>query len=88
MQKGVGHARGFEKLAETLQWCREFGVEEVTVYAFSIENFKRSEQEVETLMQLAKEKFQRLLDEEEKLRAEGKSLGDVFSGNPYGLFNF
>lgn len=66
-----GHTRGFEKLAETLQWCRELGVEEVTVYAFSIENFKRSEQEVEALMQLAKEKFQRLLDEEEKLMAEG-----------------
>lgn len=68
----MGHARGFDKLAETLQWCKELGVQEVTVYAFSIENFKRSEQEVETLMQLAREKFQRLLDEEEKLMAEGK----------------
>lgn len=41
------------------------------MYAFSIENFKRSDQEVETLMQLAREKFQRLLDEEEKLMTEG-----------------
>lgn len=71
VQKAEGHTKGFEKLAETLQWCRELGVQEVTVYAFSIENFKRSEQEVETLMQLAREKFQRLLDEEEKLMTEG-----------------
>lgn len=48
------------------------------MYAFSIENFKRSEQEVETLMQLAREKFQRLLDEEEKLMAEGIITYNVF----------
>lgn len=39
------------------------GVPEVTVYAFSIENFKRSEEEVAALMDLARDKFKRLLDE-------------------------
>jgi ditrans,polycis-polyprenyl diphosphate synthase len=53
----------FDKLAETLKWCLELGIPEVTVYAFSIENFKRSKEEVDGLMELAKEKFQRLLDE-------------------------
>ena len=53
----------FDKLAETLQWCLQFGISEVTVYAFSIENFKRSKEEVDGLMELAKQKFQRLLDE-------------------------
>lgn len=46
VQKVVGHTKGFEKLSECLQWCRELGVTEVTVYAFSIENFKRSQEEV------------------------------------------
>lgn len=46
VQKIKGHSKGFEKLAECLQWCRELGIREVTVYAFSIENFKRSKQEV------------------------------------------
>jgi len=41
----------------------DFGVTEITVYAFSIENFKRTKKEVDDLMQLAKEKFERLLDE-------------------------
>jgi ditrans,polycis-polyprenyl diphosphate synthase len=38
-------------------------IKEVTVYAFSIENFKRSKDEVDGLFELAKEKFQRLLNE-------------------------
>ena len=40
------------------------GVHEVTVYAFSIENFKRSDHEVEGLMHLAEEQFRKLLTEE------------------------
>lgn len=53
----------FDKLAETLRWCLDFGVQEVTVYAFSIENFKRSQEEVDSIMSLAREKFTRLLEE-------------------------
>jgi len=33
------------------------------VYAFSIENFKRSEEEIDALMELSRQKFQRLLSE-------------------------
>ncbi|XP_047519491.1 dehydrodolichyl diphosphate synthase complex subunit DHDDS isoform X1 [Pieris napi] len=57
-----GHSRGFDKLSETLKWCLDLGIPEVTVYAFSIENFKRSDEEVNALMDLARDKFQRLLD--------------------------
>ena len=35
----------------------------MTVYAFSIENFKRSQEEVNGLMDLAKQKFDRLMEE-------------------------
>ena len=62
-----GHRAGFEKLAETLQWCREIGVREVTVYAFSIENFNRAEAEVSDLLNLARDKFVKLLEEADKL---------------------
>lgn len=48
---------------QTLEWCRDLGVSEVTVYAFSMDNFKRSENEVDGLMDLAKRKFQELLDD-------------------------
>jgi len=83
-QSGVatieGHTKGFDKLAETLQWCRELGVKEVTVYAFSIENFKRGEKEVDGLLNLAKEKFKVLISEEEKLKKHGvrvKIIGNI-----------
>uniref|UniRef100_A0A182N470 Alkyl transferase n=1 Tax=Anopheles dirus TaxID=7168 RepID=A0A182N470_9DIPT len=69
--KAEGHSAGFEKLSETLQWCLEVGISEVTVYAFSIENFKRTQDEVDTLMNLARDKFQRLLAERDKLHERG-----------------
>ncbi|CAG7723229.1 unnamed protein product [Allacma fusca] len=66
-----GHVKGFEKLTETLRWCWDFGVTELTVYVFSIENFKRPKEEVDGLMKLAKEKFEKLLEENERLQEQG-----------------
>jgi ditrans,polycis-polyprenyl diphosphate synthase len=43
------------------------GIREVSVYAFSIENFKRSPDEVNGLFDLAREKFKRLLQEKYSL---------------------
>lgn len=71
IQKAEGHKMGFDKLSQALQWCLELQIKEVTVYAFSIENFKRSQDEVDTLMSLAREKFARLMDEKEKLAEKG-----------------
>ena len=38
-----GHESGFNKLAQVLSWCEMLNIPEVTVYAFSAENFKRSQ---------------------------------------------
>ena len=57
-----GHVFGFDKFLETLEWCLDLGIFEMTVYAFSIENFKRSKEEVDGLMELAKQKVNKLLD--------------------------
>uniref|UniRef100_A0AAZ3P9Z4 ditrans,polycis-polyprenyl diphosphate synthase [(2E,6E)-farnesyldiphosphate specific] n=1 Tax=Oncorhynchus tshawytscha TaxID=74940 RepID=A0AAZ3P9Z4_ONCTS len=64
VERQEGHTQGFDKLAETLRWCLNLSIHEVTVYAFSIENFKRSKDEVDGLMELAKQKFIRLLEEQ------------------------
>ncbi|XP_021938329.1 dehydrodolichyl diphosphate synthase complex subunit DHDDS isoform X2 [Zootermopsis nevadensis] len=71
VRKFEGHSQGFDKLAETLQWCLDLGIPEVTVYAFSIENFKRSQEEVDALMELSQQKFERLLSEKDKLMEHG-----------------
>lgn len=69
-----GHKEGFERMAQMLEWCLELGVNEVTVYAFSIENFERPEEEVNKLMNFAKEMFQKLLEEKQKLDDSGKCV--------------
>ncbi|XP_078736504.1 dehydrodolichyl diphosphate synthase complex subunit DHDDS isoform X1 [Lampetra fluviatilis] len=71
VERQEGHTQGFDKLAQTLRWCLDMDVREVTVYAFSIENFKRSQEEVDGLMELARQKFARLLQEKEKLNRYG-----------------
>jgi len=47
-----GHRRGYENLMDLLAWCKEAGVRHVAVYAFSTENWRRTEDEVGYLMQL------------------------------------
>ncbi len=47
-----GHRRGYEKLVEVLGWCRESGVKELIVFAFSTENWQRTAEEVHYLMDL------------------------------------
>ncbi|MBI2120725.1 MAG: di-trans,poly-cis-decaprenylcistransferase [Parcubacteria group bacterium] len=47
-----GHARGYEKLTDLLAWCKEAGIRHVAVYAFSTENWRRTEEEVGYLIQL------------------------------------
>lgn len=57
-----GHVLGFDKFLESLEWCLDLGITEMTVYVFSIENFKRPKDEVDGLMELAKQKVSKLLD--------------------------
>ncbi|KAJ6171015.1 hypothetical protein N7470_000082 [Penicillium chermesinum] len=55
-----GHNLGFEALARILEVCYKSGVQVVTIYAFSIENFKRSKFEVDALMDMAKVKLSQM----------------------------
>ncbi|XP_037281820.2 dehydrodolichyl diphosphate synthase complex subunit Dhdds [Rhipicephalus microplus] len=71
MRSVEGHVQGFDKLAEVLYWCSELGVTEVTVYAFSIENFKRSKDEVDGLLDLALQKLRNMLNEMDKIHEHG-----------------
>ncbi|MGA1873459.1 MAG: polyprenyl diphosphate synthase, partial [Thermoplasmatota archaeon] len=52
-----GHLAGRDKLEDVLEWCVDLGIHILTVYAFSTENFKRSREEVESLMALFEENF-------------------------------
>ena len=47
-----GHIAGAEKVKDLLRYAKEFGVEFLTLYAFSTENWKRPKEEVDALMEL------------------------------------
>jgi tritrans,polycis-undecaprenyl-diphosphate synthase [geranylgeranyl-diphosphate specific] len=59
-----GHELGADILEKVLDWSIELGIEIVTAYAFSTENFNRPEEEVEGLMKLFVFNFKRLVDHE------------------------
>lgn len=52
LKQGTGHNIGFSSFVSILQYCYEMGVKYVTVYAFSIDNFKRKPDEVQSAMNL------------------------------------
>src|SRR5688572_22447300 len=77
-----GHRRGVETVREVVKACGERGIEYLTLFAFSSENWRRPAEEVKVLMQL----FLRALEQEvEKLHANGirfKVVGDLSAFDP------
>jgi len=55
----AGHIFGRDKLEEVLEWCFELGIKNLTVYAFSTENFDRDNNEVKALMNLCKNELKK-----------------------------
>lgn len=69
-----GHKAGAGKLEEVLEWCKEFGVQELTVYAFSMQNFKRSEEEKEYLFKLIEEELAKFEKNKSKIDSAGLKI--------------
>lgn len=73
-----GHKKGINTLESVLDWCVDLGIEIVTAYAFSTENFNRPPNEVEGLMRLFKENFEgiarnkKIHDNQVRVKAVGK----------------
>jgi len=65
VEKTQGYQSGAETTEQLLSWCEELGIEEVTLYAFSTENFKRPEEDREQLFDLITEKLREFADAEE-----------------------
>ncbi len=63
LPRAVGHQRGVEAVRKLVRAARQMGLEVLTLYAFSTENWRRSEDEVSTLMGLLKRYIQADLDE-------------------------
>ncbi len=59
-----GHEYGRQTVHRLLDWCDEFGVKELTLYTFSLQNFSRPAREVDTLMGLLEKEFTEMLTDE------------------------
>jgi len=62
MNPWEGHRVGGEHVKDFLEWCINLNINTVTLYAFSTENFKRTEKEVEELMKIYEKSFSEILD--------------------------
>ena len=58
-----GHKMGKGSLENLSDWCRGLGIHHLTVYAFSLENFNRSDEELNPLMDLFEESFRNAGDD-------------------------
>jgi len=64
LQDKWGHKNGADTVEQLLDWTHMLRVKYVTLYTFSTENFARHSDEVEKIMQLAEERFRKLLKDE------------------------
>ena len=84
MPRSFGHKAGVEALREIIRHSDHLGIEALTIYAFSTENWKRSAEEVGALMGLLLEYFTKELDELHRENVRIRILGDI-SDMPAGL---
>jgi tritrans,polycis-undecaprenyl-diphosphate synthase [geranylgeranyl-diphosphate specific] len=74
-----GHREGARTTEQVLEWCEELGIEELTVYAFSTENFERPREELEPLFDLIEAKLREFADAD-RVHERGvriRAIGDL-----------
>ena len=76
--RSFGHSMGAETTEKVIEWCYEIGVKQLTLYAFSTENFRRSKKEVDGLFGLINETFHKLRKDSRthKKRMRVRVIGD------------
>lgn len=82
LPRNAGHKAGAESFRTIANYCRSIGVRYLTVYAFSTENWKRSEEEVGGIMALMKIYLQEALRDMEKNHVRIKTFGDLSRLSP------
>ena len=74
-----GHRAGADTTERVLDWCADLGVSELTLYAFSTENFERPDEELEPLFDLLEHKLREFADAD-RVHEQGvrvRAIGDV-----------
>ena len=82
LPRTAGHAAGSENFRKIANYCRDIGVDYLTVYAFSTENWKRPSDEVSTIMKLLGKYLHEAIDTMERDKIRMKVFGDVTALSP------
>lgn len=82
LPRTAGHAAGAEAFRRIANYCRTLGVEYLTVYAFSTENWKRSAEEVRGIMVLLRRYLEEALRDMDKNRVCFRFFGDLSRLSP------
>lgn len=75
----IGHSHGIDALEKALDWGKEIGIRQLTAYAFSTENFNRTEEERRYLLEMMKKKFEQVCSDERvhKNKVRVRLVGDL-----------
>jgi len=82
LPRTAGHAAGSEVFRKIATYCRDIGMDYLTVYAFSTENWKRAEEEVGTIMSLLKQYLLEAIETMEKDHIRLRFFGDLSRLSP------
>ncbi len=77
LPRTAGHKVGAETFRSIATYCRDIGIDYLTVYAFSTENWKRPQEEVETIMGLLKNYLLEAIDTMERDNVRLHFMGDL-----------
>ena len=77
LPRTAGHKVGAEAFRTIATYCRDIGIEYLTVYAFSTENWKRPQDEVDTIMSLLKRYLLEAIDTMERDNVRLRFMGDM-----------
>ena len=82
LPRTAGHKVGAEVFRDIATYCKELGVEYLTVYAFSTENWKRPADEVNTIMGLLEQYLHEAIDTMERDHIRLRFFGDMSALSP------
>lgn len=77
LPRTAGHKVGAETFRTIATYCRDIGIDYLTVYAFSTENWKRPQDEVDTIMALLKRYLLEAIDTMERDNVRLNFMGDL-----------
>ena len=83
LPRKAGHAAGAETFRRIATYCKNLGMDYLTVYAFSTENWKRSEDEIGSIMKLLEKYLLESIEKMERDRIRLKILGDTTALSPH-----